>query len=747
MGGSIERPVPQLRSRPDVAVTPPVQAPPREMVPSWLHRLAAIGWRVLVIVGLAIIAIALAIKLASVTASILVALLICATFGPYSDRLRRRGWSGTKTAGVVTLAVIGIFVGAIVLIVLAILPAVSDVLAAVDRGINMIGAWMVSVGLSSDLATTIEHLDEQFASWLSSSALGLLSSAASIITVVMLAGFLTFYFLQDGESAANVLTQSLPEGRRGRALDAGRVAMWSAGGYLRRTAVRATIRGVTMFVFLIVLGVPQASALAVIVFFGGFVPYLGAIFTSIIVLLAAYVSGGLGTAVLLAILIVLVVLFDGRIPALRVDPKGVRLHPGLVIVALPAGAALAGIPGMIVAVPTVAVAVALAGTVIEVLSGLPRGAPQVQVDGEVPIWLDRAAQWSWRLLVAAGLLGLVLAVGSLMPGIIAPILVAVTLAATFVPAVRALERRGLTRTRSAALISVVLWVVVAVVTVQSLAALAGPMSAALAGAVTGSGLIGSHLPPDVSGTPSDAASSVAAPIREVISAILGSAFGLSIFLVLSALLAFYMLKDGDGAWAAAMSRVTGWRRREVDIAAHDSVTKLGGYMIATGSLGLFNAVTGYVIMMLLGLPLALPVAVLSFFGGFIPYIGQFITSLIGFLIAFAFGSTQDIIIMGIYTAVMNVVQGSVIAPLVYGRAVSLHPAVVLVAIPAGGSLAGILGMFLAVPLLGIAAGVWRHLLAAIGSEDPALKAAAAQTATPAVAAPIQAPIPGPAPGT
>ena len=61
--------------------------------------------------------------------------------------------------------------------------------------------------------------------------------------------------------------------------------------------------------------------------------------------------------------------------------------------------------------------------------------------------------------------------------------------------------------------------------------------------------------------------------------------------------------------------------------------------------------------------------------------------------------------MGIWTAVLNgVVQGGVIAPLVYGRAVSLHPAMVLIVIPAGGELAGILGMFLAVPLVGIASG-------------------------------------------
>ena len=141
-------------------------------------------------------------------------------------------------------------------------------------------------------------------------------------------------------------------------------------------------------------------------------------------------------------------------------------------------------------------------------------------------------------------------------------------------------------------------------------------------------------------------------------------------------------------------------------------------MIATGVLGAFNAVTGFIVMTLLGLPLALPVAILSFFGGFIPYIGQFVTSLIAFLVAIAFGSTQDVIIMGIWTAVFNVVQGSVIAPLVYGRAVSLHPAIVLIVIPAGGALAGVLGMFLAVPLVGIVGAVWRHILAAIGEVPP-----------------------------
>jgi predicted PurR-regulated permease PerM len=75
------------------------------------------------------------------------------------------------------------------------------------------------------------------------------------------------------------------------------------------------------------------------------------------------------------------------------------------------------------------------------------------------------------------------------------------------------------------------------------------------------------------------------------------------------------------------------------------------------------------------------------------------------------------VIMLIYTVVFNIVQGNFVAPLVYGRAVSLHPAVVLLAIPAGGAVAGILGMFLVVPFLGVVAATWRTVLHAFDPDD------------------------------
>ena len=122
---------------------------------------------------------------------------------------------------------------------------------------------------------------------------------------------------------------------------------------------------------------------------------------------------------------------------------------------------------------------------------------------------------------------------------------------------------------------------------------------------------------------------------------------------------------------------------------------------------------------------------LAVFGGFIPYIGSLITTGLAFLVTVATGSPQDIAIMAIFTIVFNIVQGNFVAPIVYSRVVSLHPAVVLAAIPAGNEIAGVVGMFLVVPFLGVVAAVWRTVLRVLDTEPvEALPAADRQVAAP-----------------
>lgn len=695
--------------------TPPPSSTTWE-VPSWLSRLAAIGWRVLVTVAFGVVAVGFALYLSTITLSILFALIAVATLGPLSERLRGRGWGRAKAAGGTLGAAVVILIVALALICLALIPSLVELSGNLRAGLQRLSAELAAANVPVDVAVTLDRVAQQVEGWLSQQASAIVGSLVEVGTVLMLGLFLTFYLLLDGEKAWDVGLRDLHDWRRDRIRDAGQEAMRRAGGYVRGTAVIASVDAVASFVILTLLGVPLAGPLAVLVLVAGFIPYVGGLFVAGILLLAGLAVGGWPTALALLLVVVFMNAVEHRWLSPFVFGRTLNLHPAVILLALLVGLTMGGIVGMFVAVPTVAVVSAITGALLDVLGS--SGTGRVSMRGDIPAWLDRLAQWSWRLLVAVGVVGIGVGILAQFPVVVGPIVVALTLAATFLPAVKTLERRGWARGRAALAISVALWVTVTIVTALSVTALGASVNDAVQGAMAGGTEADGSLPAGVSGAVGQLASLVGIGILGFVASIVSGLAAALVFLVITALLAFFMLRDGDRAWAWTTSHLGGWRRTEIVIAGDRAVTMLGGYMIATGVLALFNAVTGYIVMALLGLPLALPVAILSFFGGFIPYIGQFVTSMIAFLVAIAFGSTQDIILMGIWTAVFNVVQGSVIAPLVYGRAVSLHPAVVLIVIPAGGTLAGVLGMFLAVPLVGIIGAVWRHILAAIGEVPP-----------------------------
>ena len=168
-----------------------------------------------------------------------------------------------------------------------------------------------------------------------------------------------------------------------------------------------------------------------------------------------------------------------------------------------------------------------------------------------------------------------------------------------------------------------------------------------------------------------------------------------------------------------MSRATPWRRALLHEGGVDATEILGGYMLGTAAISAVGAISQLLIMLILGLPFAVPIAILSFIACFIPYIGGFVTTGLAFLIAVAYGTPPQIVIMFIYTIVFNLVQGNIVTPLVYSRTVSLHPAVVLLSIPAGAALAGIAGMFLIVPILAVIQTTWQSVVLLLGDRPAA----------------------------
>jgi predicted PurR-regulated permease PerM len=113
----------------------------------------------------------------------------------------------------------------------------------------------------------------------------------------------------------------------------------------------------------------------------------------------------------------------------------------------------------------------------------------------------------------------------------------------------------------------------------------------------------------------------------------------------------------------------------------------------------------------MGIPLALPLASLVFLGAFVPLIGAVLTGGVAVIVALiAKGWVYALIALGLILAVQQL-ESHVLQPLVMGRAVSVHPLAVVLAIAGGAVLAGILGALLAVPVLAVINSATRVLLA------------------------------------
>jgi predicted PurR-regulated permease PerM len=430
--------------------------------------------------------------------------------------------------------------------------------------------------------------------------------------------------------------------------------------------------------------------------------------------------GALPAFALLALFILGSIVLD-RYGAQRGFGRRLEMHPILAVIGLPIGFALGGLLGLIIILPVLAVGQTAAGVLITTLgrdpgpvSAAPErsltdvtvATPDPSPHGEVvPVWLDRLGQWSWRGLVVVALFVIAAQVALFVPAMIMPVVIAIILAATLGPASSALERRGLSPSLAAMAVTVGTGVVILGVLGITIASMVGPLVEMVTTATEGA---------EASGGGAVGLTSFVAVIGGglvgTVGAALSNALLVIIVLLLGGFLTFYFIRDGRRVWRAMTQLVPEDRRVTLDAAGSRAVDVLGGYMLGTAAISLFGAVTQWLIMVILGLPFALPLAVLAVFTGFIPYIGGFISTGLAFLVALAVGDQTDIVIMFVYTIVFNIVQGNFVTPLVYGKAVSLHPAIILLAVPIGSALAGIVGMFLVVPVAGVIATTWRDVL-------------------------------------
>jgi predicted PurR-regulated permease PerM len=334
----------------------------------------------------------------------------------------------------------------------------------------------------------------------------------------------------------------------------------------------------------------------------------------------------------------------------------------------------------------------------------------------VPRWLASSAAVVWR--------GLVLVAGLLVAGmafqrlhlVIIPVVSALFLSTIFVPPARFLRRHGLpplAATWAVFLGGLALIAGIVVALVPAVSSEASVLTKDLNSALTRTEnwLTGSPL--RLSRTQVDSAvASVKSALhvdqsKLVQGAVSGATVAAQILgtVLLTLVLTFFFVKDGHDIADWALGLVDDDHAADMREIGSRSWAIICGYIRGTAFNGLINAIVLSVGLLVLGVPLVIPVAVLTFVGGFLPLVGGIVSGGVAVLVALATQGPVAALVMVGLTVLIHNLEGYLVGPLVLGRAVRLHPVAILVALTVGTILGGIVGAFLAVPTTAVALAV------------------------------------------
>ncbi|MFG2138353.1 AI-2E family transporter [Streptomyces sp. NPDC048650] len=171
--------------------------------------------------------------------------------------------------------------------------------------------------------------------------------------------------------------------------------------------------------------------------------------------------------------------------------------------------------------------------------------------------------------------------------------------------------------------------------------------------------------------------------------------------VLALFCSIFFLHSGERMWRWFGDQLPAGRRRPVHAAGCAAWTTFTGYTRGIVLVAAINAVLVGTALFVLGVPLALPLAVLEFFAAFIPLVGSPVALAIAAVVALAAKGPLVAVIVILLIVVIGQIEGHVLHPLVMSRAVRLHPVVVALSVICGAVTAGVSGAVVAVPLVSV----------------------------------------------
>ncbi|MFD7434898.1 AI-2E family transporter [Streptomyces sp. NPDC059861] len=325
------------------------------LLPVPVRRFAAWCAVVLLAAGVGWVGILLCGALRTAVVPVLLALLGTALLGPLYRRLVGVGVNRSVAAALTCVAVVAVVGGAVYIVVAALIDSGDQIIASLRRAAQDIAQYFGAAGTSlDDVAANFRQLLGKFGGTAASGVISGISVVGETIALAVLSLLLVFFFLRDSHRAAGGLRALTPRGAADTVEAMARRAFRAVEGFMRGTTFIAFIDSVCITVGLLILGVPGAVGLGALVFVAAYIPYLGAFLSGAVAVLVALADRGFVIALWVLGVVLAVQVLEGHVLQPLVQSRTVHMHPAVVMLAITAGASVAGILGILLSVPLTA---------------------------------------------------------------------------------------------------------------------------------------------------------------------------------------------------------------------------------------------------------------------------------------------------------------------------------------------------------------------------------------------------------
>jgi predicted PurR-regulated permease PerM len=336
----------------------------------------------------------------------------------------------------------------------------------------------------------------------------------------------------------------------------------------------------------------------------------------------------------------------------------------------------------------------------------------VPEQNRVPSWLATGAAWSWRLLLLATAIYLISRLLGILYVVVVPCIAALLLTALLQPLTSRLRRAGLP-----ALAATWVTLLIALIVVGGLITLvANRVSADYPTLLAETKHTTAQVQSWLAGPPFHVKNNnIQKYLNDIPSylskhkslvegtVVTGGKIASEFFggLVLMLFVTFFLVKDGDRIWNWLIGAMRTDTARRMDRAGHASWLVVVYYMRGTVLVAAIHAIVVGVALWIMGVPLAVPLAVLVFLAAFVPLVGLLAAGALAIVVTLATKGWVDAVVLLGILIIEDQLEAHLLQPQVVGKMIRLHPLAVILSLAAGGILAGIPGAVVAVPIVAV----------------------------------------------